>query len=1020
MRLGTSLRSEVLTVLVVATSGCLLLAFAVLRTFLFPAFDELQTRIADNDVARVDQVLASAFDELERINRDYAEWNDTYTFVQGRNDDYLEINMIESLHRDLVLNAILFFDTAGVLVWGSAYDEILDAHAPLGSLLEAPIAPGDALLAHASEQSGIRGILRTRRGPMLVSSQPILYSDRSGPIMGSSVMGRLLSPERLQRMGERTRVEFALEPVSRMMTGSEDRMLLGELLAQTGEGLRKESEGAYLTYDLLPDIYGQPAYVLRVRTQREVAALGLGALQSTLVFLLLTGIAFMAVIWVALQRFMIRPISKLEAHIQRIRDSGDLSQRISLRRRDEIGRLSSQFDAMTVELEAARREMAGARDRALELARLKSDFLANMSHEIRTPMNGVIGMSELLLATALDESQRRFAESIQNSADGLLAIINEILDFSKLEARRVELEEREFGLRGLIEEVALLVATPAHEKGLELACRFPAASELVCRGDPTRLRQVLANLVGNAVKFTERGEIVIGVRFGERRGEKTAVHFEVTDTGIGIAADKQRAIFDSFAQADTSTTREYGGTGLGLAICRQLVELMGGELRVESEPGRGSRFYFALQLGGIQSVTGEASEGAEKLAGLRALIVDDNATNREILEHQLHAWGMSCASVPGGPEALEALRDEADVVERFDVVLLDVHMPGMDGLEVARHIRADAAHAALRLVALSSAELAADPAERERAGIDAHLVKPVRQAELLGCLLRVTGNAPAAGRRVPAVPPGDAPRFDARILVVEDDPTNQQVAVATLEILGCRVDVAADGRAALEAVGRNAYDLVLMDCQMPVMDGFQTTAEIRRREARDPGARRLPIVALTARVVEQDRECCVDAGMDDYLSKPFRRDALVALLQRWLEAGGDSPDVESDGAGRPEATGEDDPLDRAALDALRELQMPGRPSVLDNVVRAYLDSSAELLAELREAAEALDAEALRSAAHTLKSSSRNVGARALGDLCERLEAQGREGDVSGAKDRVEEIAARHARAAAALRAELEA
>ncbi len=377
-------------------------------------------------------------------------------------------------------------------------------------------------------------------------------------------------------------------------------------------------------------------------------------------------------------------------------------------------------------------------------------------------------------------------------------------------------------------------------------------------------------------------------------------------------------------------------------------------------------------------------------------------------------------SVPGGPEALAALRDEADVGESFDVVLLDVHMPGMDGLEVARRIRADAAHAALRLVALSSAQLAGDPAERERAGIDAHLVKPVRQAELLGCLLRVTGNAPAAGRRAPAAPRGGARRFDAHILVVEDNPANQQVAVAMLEILGCRVAVAADGRAALEAIGRNAYDLVLMDCQMPVMDGYQATAEIRRLEAREPGARRLPIVALTARVVEEDRERCVEAGMDDYLSKPFKRDALAALLRRWLEGVGDTPGADSEGAGRPEATGEDDPLDRAALDALRELQMPGRPSVLANVVQAYLDSSAELLGELRDAAEVRDAEALRRAAHTLKSSSRNVGARALGDLCERLEAQSREGDVAGAKDRVEEIAAQHARAVAALRVELDA
>jgi signal transduction histidine kinase/DNA-binding response OmpR family regulator len=1019
VKLGTSLRGEVLAVLVAATSGCLLLAFAVLRVFLFPTFDELQTRITDNDVARVDQVLASAFDELERINRDHAEWDLTYAFVQGRNDDFIEDNINAALHRDLQLNTLLFFNAAGTLVWGSAYDETRQAYAPLESLYEAPIAPGDALLAHESERSDIRGILRTRRGPMLVSSRPILTTEVTGPIMGSLVMGRLLSPEYLQRLRERTRVEFTLEPVSQALTSPESRALLDEILARPDQRLRRESEGAYLTYELIPDVYGGPAYILRVRTQLEVAALGLDALQSSLVFLLLTGVTFMAVIWVVLQRLMVRPISELEAHIQSIRESGDLSRRISLRRRDEIGRLSAQFDAMTVELEAARREMAGARDRALELARLKSDFLATMSHEIRTPMNGVIGMSELLLATRLDEGQRHFAESIQSSADGLLAIINEILDFSKLEAGRVELEERDFSLRGLIEEVALLLATPAHEKGLELACRAFAGSELVCRGDTTRLRQILVNLVGNAIKFTERGEVVIGVSVGEQRGEMVDVHFEVIDTGIGIPEDKRDAIFDSFAQADTSTTREYGGTGLGLAICKQLVELMGGELRVESEPGRGSRFFFTLRLVGVQSMAGDASQGAEKLSGLRALIVDDNATNREILERQLDAWDMSHTSVSGGVDALAALRDEAAEGERFDVALLDVHMPGMDGLELARRIRADEAHAGLRLVALSSAQLAAKAGERERACIDAHLVKPVRQVELLGCLLRVTGNAPEVDPCSPAAPPGDDLRFDGRVLVVEDNPVNQQVARAMLEAMGCRVDVVGDGRAALEAVTHTAYDLVLMDCQMPVMDGYQATAEIRRLEAKDPSGRRLPIFALTARVVEDDRERCLDAGMDEFLSKPFKRDALAALLRRWMALVSDAAGAGSAGAGSSAASGEEDPLDRAALDALRALQMPGRPSVLGSVVRAYLDSSPALLGELRDAAQALDTHALRRAAHTLKSSSRNVGARTLGDLCERLEAQGREGDVSGAKDRVEEIAAEYARAVAALQGELD-
>jgi PAS domain S-box-containing protein len=636
---------------------------------------------------------------------------------------------------------------------------------------------------------------------------------------------------------------------------------------------------------------------------------------------------------------------------------------------------------------AAEAAMRAARDLAERMARARSAFLANMSHEIRTPMNAVLGFVELVLDTELAPEQRRALELVRSSSEALLTILNDILDYSKIEAEHLELETIAFDLPKVVHATATLLAVRAREKHLELTVDVSPDVPQMVRGDPTRVRQVLMNLIGNAIKFTEEGEVDVAASVVRHDGDRATVRFRVRDTGIGISEEQRATIFQEFTQADTSMTRRYGGTGLGLAISRKLVALMGGELAVTSEVGRGSEFSFALELPVEQTAPGGGAPARTKvfLGGRRLLVVDDNETNRRILRDMLGAEGLAVHEAGRAEPGLEALRRAAQAGTPYDLAILDAQMPDMDGFELAATIRREHGLAATRLLILTSAGQRGDGERCRRLGIQAYLTKPIARADLIEAVGTVLADATLAGGADLITRHSIAESRDVlHVLLAEDNPVNQQVAVAMLVKRGHQVDVVGTGREAVDAVAARDYDVVLMDIQMPEMDGFAATEQIRAL----PKGRVLPIIALTAHALSGERERCLAHGMSGYVAKPFKAHDLFAAVE---------------GRGTPvaPATAAAPAVDLAAF--RRAMDEAGAAEAVDGIVRTFIASAPERLGTLVAAVEGGAAEPIQRAAHAFKSAAATIGAASLAELLEDMERAARDGDVGGAGATLERV-----------------
>ena len=988
-----NLSRKTLLLLTAVSILSVVLSFFVLKSTVFATFIELENDWASKNTATVEAAFQAQLSNLLAISSEYSQWDDTYSFLQEGSDDYISKNITEHVLDNLDLDAIVLLNKQGSVAVAVKRGPDNTAVSSLNLPFKELDAVIKTLLVDDIDMQPHAGILETSQGPLFLATRYVTPSDGFGPSAGSVIFSRTLNKSRISGMADQLNIAFDAIPINSTRLTPE---LLGALevgeLEPNDHSFIEEATGL-LSYKRIKGILGQPAFVLEVTTPRGMSTAGSGAVTLALLFLALTTLLYLLVSNFSLKRLIVRPVSELTQRVGHLQESGDLSVRLHSKRNDELGTLTRQVDAFVVELDTAQRKMTEARDTALDASRAKSEFLATMSHEIRTPINGVLGMTELLLASqGLSDQQRRYAETVQHSGGTLLRIINDILDISKIEVGKLELDIEPFNLTHLVEGCLELLAERAHGKGLELHCDIPFGTATHVLGDPARLRQILINLIGNAVKFTEGGEIIVRVLKLDSTAGRPGYRIEVDDTGVGIDSKYFEKIFEPFSQQDSSTTRQFGGTGLGLSICRQLVTLMGGEIGVNSTQGTGSIFWFTVPL--TEDKDSPKNQQSQIFTGRNVLIVNDNETSRKIFRNQLEDWRMQVQEACSAAEALDLLHGTSDHSGNFDLILLDMRMSKKDGLQLAQAIRKEPGYGFIPMIMLGPLSDAGTGEKWRESGLDTFLNKPVSQDHLHDTLATVIGSGaiqPCSGdnRQIPTDITRKCESNSLRILVAEDNKVNLAVAQGMLHVLGHITSVAGNGHEAVAAFQSQEFDVVMMDCLMPLMDGFEATCSIRKWEEiqnRTPTR----IVAVTANAQQGDREQCIAAGMNDYLSKPYTIEQLAQALEhqtttRTLQTGVNEKQ-------ESETTCESQILEQRALVAMSKLAEDSCDSnIVMSLTNTYVEQAAQMAEDLPKMLDTGDLTALQSTAHKLKSNSSYFGAQRVSRSAAQLEHAVREG-----------------------------
>ncbi|MCB1216474.1 response regulator [bacterium] len=1021
-----SLRGRIGILIMVLTVSVVAIDYVLHMSLILPQFNQYEKQQALDSMRGVADELHAQLEFMDRQNLDWSSWDASYEFTKVENGEYISENLSDHILDTLNLDMMAFVGAdcqlRCALIHG--HDNILLRD--VTELSEEPLLDYRALLDSQMPLHSVQGIVQTKLGVMLLSARNILRNDNSGPPSGVLVFGKLIDAEMTADLEDRIGNPVKLA----MLAPGEDihDRVLGEVMSHeerddspvAGIACSIAEHGQDLQASLvLEDLSGMPVVVITSMIPRTLMMQSLRVLRYSRVNLLLLGVLAGLMLWQTFDRGVLKRLERMSQFFRKLKENGKFCSRLDDRGLDEIGELSGEINRMLEQLQVRTGELEVLVVQAESATAAKSEFLATMSHEIRTPLNGVIGMLGLLRQTELNGEQTEFVSTAQEAASSLLDVVNDILDFSKIEAGKVELESIRFNLRKLLETSVQIFAVKAAERRVEILLNIEREVPLQLLGDPGRLKQIVNNLISNAVKFTENGSIIVNVHCLAEDEDGAELEIEISDTGIGIAPEMQQHLFEPFSQADSSTTRKYGGTGLGLAICLQLAQAMQGDIKLTSQPGVGTSFFIRLHFEKDLESVRIPEQPIEELRGLRVMVVDDQPTNRRILQGMLMGWGCRVEEAATGQEALRRLLS-AVATDPFSLLLTDFNMPAMDGEELTRQLRADEQLATLPVLMLTSTARRGDARRMQAAGVSAYLPKPFRQEQLAGVLRILLGRGTLQDERSEELVTRHTVaenRSDYRILLVEDNVINQKVAMNLLSRWELSADVAENGEEGVAAVGRKEYDLVLMDIQMPRLDGLQATERIRQL----PGRRgRVPIVAMTANALKGDRERYMQAGMDEYIPKPIDVEQLRLVLEKYLGLGLESPEPQQadiqtlpremilnhEGHKLPTLSERSEPEiveDDQILDIEASVERTGDREFWEQMISLFVSETRTRLETIRGAVQNGDSLKVQREAHTLKGSSAEMMAERIRRTAQELEILGRGGDLGGADGLVETL-----------------